>query len=363
MDAVPGLSRLATPGHLLGSFPPQWVAGFLRAGILRRRQMFKYGEKHSAESVPDGAKWQFEKLFCEKKHPGEPLVCNKDRYAWFQCSICEKNGDGRLTGLSAASLRAWIHKTSGSQEGIEFIDPDSGKHWRVPRVLQQIIGDLEEESGCYFYDDGRGGMSDSKYLAKNLQFKVIPEGVVLGNQNRTYTCLPNDHVICEICKHRPLLSKEPNPWRKGIQKYTDCQDLIGRFQCSDCRIMGASEPPQFIYAIYGESNQLLKIGITDDPKDRFSSLSTQGGQRLNLFHLFESHSRSDVVKAEKEAHKIARKTRVIGEWFHPSNETFDAILMLQEHRRLKEVTFKTRLKPSIIKTRHRANHETTNLSN
>lgn len=306
--------------------------------------MFDYQKEHSAEFVPDGAKWQFEELVCEK-HSSVPLVLDLKIGNWLCCSVCEKNGGGCLTSLNPNSLRVWTHNTALSQEGIEFIDPDSGKHWRVPAVRQEIIGDLELESGCKFHVLNL--RDDCKYLSKEGMFKDIPETAVLMNQKRNYICLPRDHVVCEICEYHPIIKSTK------AEKYTDCLDVIGRLQCFDCKHRRTNSL-QFIYVIYGESNQLLKIGLTDNPINRFPALATQGGQNLRLFHLFESTRRKDVVKLEKEAHKIAAKTRVIGEWFHPSNETFDAISMLQERKDLREVTFKTRVKSSIIKTRLRS---------
>lgn len=75
----------------------------------------------------------------------------------------------------------------------------------------------------------------------------------------------------------------------------------------------------YVYVVKAE-NGLYKIGKTQNPKSRISSLQTSSPVKLDLFCLFYS---SDMDTAEIMLHDMFEETREIGEWFRLTDSHID----------------------------------------
>lgn len=70
---------------------------------------------------------------------------------------------------------------------------------------------------------------------------------------------------------------------------------------------------QFLYVIRDTTSNVCKIGISNNPKNRKSSLQTSNPNKLKISLVFDTQK--NAVKVERSLHKFFRKHRKHGEWF------------------------------------------------
>lgn len=71
--------------------------------------------------------------------------------------------------------------------------------------------------------------------------------------------------------------------------------------------------PAFVYFLVSASTGLIKIGVTDLPRQRIGALRTQNADRLFLLGTIRCER-----AYERELHRRFAKSRRHGEWFAPS---------------------------------------------
>lgn len=76
----------------------------------------------------------------------------------------------------------------------------------------------------------------------------------------------------------------------------------------------------FIYAIYNEFENIIKIGFSNDPVRRLDQLQTSLVHRLDLLLTFVGTS-----ELETKIHRQLKKYRLKGEWFEANQEVFQVL--------------------------------------
>ena len=75
-----------------------------------------------------------------------------------------------------------------------------------------------------------------------------------------------------------------------------------------------SKPEHLVYFIR-DGRGAIKIGITDDIRNRLACLQTANPMKLEMYYAMKVPSRSDAMQLEKELHTKFDKHRICGEWF------------------------------------------------
>lgn len=258
-----------------------------------------YNEEHTAESVPDGAKWQF-----------DPVPCGR-------CGNCEAGDD--CWELKHNSLWSWIFRTASTQEGFYFIDQTTGKHWRTPRATADFIGDLEYWADVEFSHRIEGSRYAS-WRNDEIVWEDIPTFSYIQNMQRRYVQIPPDIATCPRCDRYYV----EHHWQSETPFE---RDGIGRLVCRRCwngmNLRGAKD--EYVYVIRGVITKRFKIGISKNPILRISDIASSGGQTIDVMRIFSTAS---ALSIEKHAHEIADADRIIGEWFRPGPGFVDAVLYL-----------------------------------
>lgn len=99
-------------------------------------------------------------------------------------------------------------------------------------------------------------------------------------------------------------------WYKTRIKYPLAHKKSGSY-------FGPNSFPGFVYVIKNTLNDLYKIGITTNLKNRIRSLTTQSGCELMVVLYIELHYDYDESPStiEKELHTYFKNKRTLGEWF------------------------------------------------
>lgn len=72
--------------------------------------------------------------------------------------------------------------------------------------------------------------------------------------------------------------------------------------------------PIFVYVIGVESGP-VKVGISNAPRARLSSIQTGCPYPLSLLHEQAFSSRDEAAREERIFHDVHRDVRLVGEWF------------------------------------------------
>ena len=78
-----------------------------------------------------------------------------------------------------------------------------------------------------------------------------------------------------------------------------------------------SNKPSFVYLISTADKTKVKIGVSDNPEERKSTLQTASGSALKIDHLILFKDRSDAFSAESFLKKHYKSQHIRGEWFEP----------------------------------------------
>lgn len=89
---------------------------------------------------------------------------------------------------------------------------------------------------------------------------------------------------------------------------------------------------KFVYAI--ETQQGIKIGITNNPKSRILGLGTISG--LDITQIFLSIPCSNSREVESNLHSLFKENRNIGEWFSVPFQNACEIIMAQSFKQTKK---------------------------
>ena len=90
---------------------------------------------------------------------------------------------------------------------------------------------------------------------------------------------------------------------------------------------------RWIYLYQNPMNGLTKIGYTSDTYQRFMSIQSQSGNKLNKIAEFQLEAKFDPSAEwiEKELHKMYKSKRKIGEWFDLDIFEIDSIINLFDY--------------------------------
>jgi hypothetical protein len=91
----------------------------------------------------------------------------------------------------------------------------------------------------------------------------------------------------------------------------------------------------YVYLIRAGRRKLYKIGKTNDPQDRLTSLQTASPDKLKLVHTFKADNAS---AAEESLHAALQNKRIQGEWFQLSDKQQNSISNVIEYKNNKFVT-------------------------
>jgi hypothetical protein len=82
--------------------------------------------------------------------------------------------------------------------------------------------------------------------------------------------------------------------------------------------MKATEYCQYVYLIINDDNNLCKIGITNNLRQRFKRLINSGGINLSILITLECEIDYDEhpLIIEKFIHKYFKHKKIVGEWFN-----------------------------------------------
>ena len=78
-----------------------------------------------------------------------------------------------------------------------------------------------------------------------------------------------------------------------------------------------------VYAML-RSDGLVKVGISDNPRSRRSSVASMSGQAVTVEHA--TGLRSDALGVESIAHRLLKAKHHQGEWFSVSKEDHQTLL-------------------------------------
>jgi hypothetical protein len=85
----------------------------------------------------------------------------------------------------------------------------------------------------------------------------------------------------------------------------------------------------YVYLIRMGRTQFYKIGKSNDPRGRLTSLQTGSPQKLTLIHTFRADNAS---AAEEALHRVFHQQRNAGEWFKLSPAHKDKLVTILEYR-------------------------------
>ena len=88
----------------------------------------------------------------------------------------------------------------------------------------------------------------------------------------------------------------------------------------------ATDTTDYVYIIRMGRNKLFKIGKTNDPQGRLTSLQTASPFKLSMFNLFQADNAS---AAEESLHAAFRDCRMEGEWFRLTDAQKTALAAIE----------------------------------
>jgi hypothetical protein len=95
------------------------------------------------------------------------------------------------------------------------------------------------------------------------------------------------------------------------QKHINYTDIVFEDRANG----GTYSPQGYIYAIYSENENSVKIGFSEDPKKRLQQLAIGNSGRLEIFF-----QKPALKSQEKSFHQRFAKYRLKGEWFSVKQE-------------------------------------------
>lgn len=103
---------------------------------------------------------------------------------------------------------------------------------------------------------------------------------------------------------------------------------IGHIHCEECksRASSAIEKSHIYFIQIDTEDGYIKIGRTDKPASRLSSLQTGCPYQMRFLLCLEGHP-----AYELRAHEKYKRHRVRGEWFKPDKEILDDIESIREN--------------------------------
>ncbi len=90
-------------------------------------------------------------------------------------------------------------------------------------------------------------------------------------------------------------------------------DLTGENECND-----------FIYFIITHDKSFVKIGRTEDPKNRMWTMQTSNPHKLDMALLIK-YNKNENIKVEKVLHKLFQNYKHRQEWFRYENQVKEAV--------------------------------------
>jgi len=72
----------------------------------------------------------------------------------------------------------------------------------------------------------------------------------------------------------------------------------------------------YVYFIKAGKKGAIKIGKSNHPEKRLSELQTGNPYKLKLVAYIHCETEKDAFDMEKKMHRVFRKRRLNGEWFH-----------------------------------------------
>lgn len=91
----------------------------------------------------------------------------------------------------------------------------------------------------------------------------------------------------------------------------EAQDRMSEFTPN----ISENKSPYYVYLIEQADEQFTKIGITNDPETRLSSLQTGNPQKLTLRYLLHCQDYAQAQGLEQAMHFVFAQRAAVGEWF------------------------------------------------
>jgi len=88
----------------------------------------------------------------------------------------------------------------------------------------------------------------------------------------------------------------------------------------------------YIYFIRAGSSGPIKIGVAVDVDRRLNTLQTGNALQLTIIAKIKCRSKSEAYDKESQLHKMFRKKKIRGEWFH-GNIRLNQLAELKESER------------------------------
>ena len=73
----------------------------------------------------------------------------------------------------------------------------------------------------------------------------------------------------------------------------------------------------YVYFIRSGKGGPIKIGKSNTPEKRMADLQTGNPYKLYLIAFIHCNSEKEAIKLERKIHRLFKKRRMLGEWFHP----------------------------------------------
>jgi len=73
----------------------------------------------------------------------------------------------------------------------------------------------------------------------------------------------------------------------------------------------------YVYFIRSGKKGAIKIGKSNNPEKRVKELQTGNPYKLYLIAFIHCETEEGAIKLERKIHRLFKKRRMIGEWFHP----------------------------------------------
>ena len=207
-----------------------------------------------------------------------------------------------------------------------------------------IIYILDEDLEIYWYASyARIRVRIKARSDKNLDFLMAS----IGNDNFDLL-LPKDIVIkdyykeieAEIKRFFPMIGLA-NTWaiceagesedcRKKYGYFDICQKMDKQMVCSNCRKNREQEKIKYkgyIYLIGNKEMGIYKIGMSQQPKERYKAFQTKLPFEVKIIHQIGV---DDMTKAEKRLHNYFNQKKTHGEWFQLDEQEVTLILRAKE---------------------------------
>ena len=80
---------------------------------------------------------------------------------------------------------------------------------------------------------------------------------------------------------------------------------------------------QYLYILKNNKRNIFKIGITNNPTERFKTLRKKTPFTFDVMAIIQLSERSDIFELEQQAHKICDEYRCIHQWKLKGEKSFE----------------------------------------